>query len=189
MTTTPVWPSFEETETALEQLVKLSHYYGSDVEFVIAGGGNTSVKTGDRLLVKCSGTSLAVIDAGGFVEMKRAALDDLLSRDLGSDPDAREERFKEAILAARVHPEMGQRPSVECVLHNLLPRRFVVHTHQTLVNMICCCESGEALAAEMFGDEILWIPYVDPGFTLAKKLSRALEEYVKRTGRDCPSLC
>lgn len=186
MITTPVWPTFEATETSLEQLVKLSHYYGSDIESVIAGGGNTSVKTGDRLLVKSSGTSLATVDARGFVEMKRAALDDLLNRDLGSDPDTREARFKEAILAARADPEIGQRPSVECVLHNILPRRFVVHTHQSQVNMICCCRNGEALAAEMFGDEILWIPYVDPGFTLAKTLSRALGDYVKRTGRDCP---
>jgi rhamnose utilization protein RhaD (predicted bifunctional aldolase and dehydrogenase)/NAD(P)-dependent dehydrogenase (short-subunit alcohol dehydrogenase family) len=186
MTTTPVWPAFEAAEMPLEQLIKLSHYYGSDVEFVIAGGGNTSVKIGDRLLVKSSGKSLASVKSEGFVEMKRDALADLLNRDLGSDPNAREAEFKEAIMAARVHPEVGQRPSVECVLHSTLPRRFVVHTHQTQVNMICCCRNGEALAKEMFGDEILWIPYVDPGFTLAKTLSRGLADYANRTGRDCP---
>ncbi|HYK88693.1 MAG TPA: SDR family NAD(P)-dependent oxidoreductase, partial [Acidobacteriota bacterium] len=187
MIDTPVWPKFEAADTPLEQLVKLSHYFGSDIESVIAGGGNTSVKASGRLFVKSSGTSLATIEADGFVEMNRGALDDLLSRDLGRDPDRREAEFKEAILMARVHPELGQRPSVECVLHNILPRRFVVHTHQTQVNMVCCCRSGEALAEEMFGDEILWIPYVDPGFTLARKLSGALTDYAKRTGRDCPS--
>ncbi len=181
------WPRFEASETPLELLVKLSRYFGSDIESVIAGGGNTSVKTDGRLFVKGSGTSLANIGTGGFVEMDRSALDRLLERDLGNDPDRREADFKESILSARVHPELGQRPSVECVLHNTLPRRFVVHTHQTQVNMVCCSENGEALAREMFGDDILWIPYVDPGFTLAKALNSALSEYTHRTRRDCPS--
>ncbi len=181
------WPGFEAGVSPLEELIKLSRYYGSDVEYVIAGGGNTSVKTGGSLIVKSSGTSLASIGAGGFVEMRRDALAQLLKRDLGSDPDAREAQFKEAIMAARVHPELGQRPSVECVLHNLLPRRFVVHTHQTQVNMLTCCTGGEMLAREMFGEDIVWIPYVDPGFTLARALSAALAEYSERTGRDCPS--
>jgi rhamnose utilization protein RhaD (predicted bifunctional aldolase and dehydrogenase)/NAD(P)-dependent dehydrogenase (short-subunit alcohol dehydrogenase family) len=183
----PVWPGFEVAETPLEQLVKLSRYYGSDIESVIAGGGNTSVKDSESLFVKGSGASLATIAADDFVEIRRRALDDLLELDLGSDPEGREARFKEAILAARVHPELGQRPSVECVLHNILPRRFVVHTHQTQVNMICCCSGGETLANELFGDRILWIPYVDPGFVLARTLNQALTNYVKRTGQDCPA--
>ncbi len=187
MTNAPVWPRFEAAGSPLEQLVKLSRYFGSDPESVIAGGGNTSVKASGSLFVKASGISLATIEAGGFVEMNRTALDDLLRRDLGSDPDSREAEFKEAILLARIHPELGQRPSVECVLHNILPRKFVVHTHQTQVNMICCCRNGEALAKELFGDAILWIPYVDPGFSLAKKLSEGLADYAKRTGKDSPA--
>ena len=118
--------------------------------------------------------------------MAREPLALLTSQDLGPIPDEREARFKKAILAARVHPEKGQRPSVECVLHNMLPRRFVVHTHSTEVNMLACSREGERLAAEILGDRILWIPYVDPGFTLAQALKRALEAYAARTGRDCP---
>jgi rhamnose utilization protein RhaD (predicted bifunctional aldolase and dehydrogenase)/NAD(P)-dependent dehydrogenase (short-subunit alcohol dehydrogenase family) len=170
----------------MDQLIKLSHFYGSDVDFVIAGGGNTSVKTQDRLFVKGSGTCLATIEAGGFVEMNRRLLDALLSADLGADPDAREKAFKESILAARVHPEKGQRPSVECVLHNILPRRFVVHTHSTIANWLTCADGGERAANELFGDDILWIPYVDPGFVLAQSISQALKGYAARTGRDCP---
>jgi len=173
-------------DAAMNELIELSRYFGSDTKFVIAGGGNTSMKTADRLYVKGSGVALATIDAAGFVEMERKPLATLTTQDLGSIPDEREARFKKAILAARVHPEKAQRPSVECVLHNMLPRRFVVHTHSTEVNMLGCSLKGERLAAEIFGEEMLWIPYVDPGFTLAKALKSALETYSARTGLDCP---
>ena len=171
----------------MDQLVKLSRYFGSDIEFVIAGGGNTSVKVDGRLYIKGSGTSLATIEPDGFVEMAREPLSALLAQDLGSDPARREELFKQAILTARIYPEKNQRPSVECVLHSLLPRRFVVHTHSTAVNSIACCRDGESLARALLGDRILWIPYVDPGFTLARTLNTALAEYVRRTGCDCPA--
>jgi rhamnose utilization protein RhaD (predicted bifunctional aldolase and dehydrogenase)/NAD(P)-dependent dehydrogenase (short-subunit alcohol dehydrogenase family) len=173
-------------DAGINELVELSRYFGSDTKFVIAGGGNTSLKTSDRLYVKGSGVALGTIDPDGFVEMKREALAALTDQDLGSIPDEREARFKEAILAARVRPEKGQRPSVECVLHNMLPRRFVVHTHSTEANMLGCSVMGEKLAAEIFGGAILWIPYVDPGFNLAKALRHALEAYNARTGLDCP---
>ena len=64
---------FESTEPPLEQLVKLSNYIGSDIEVVIAGGGNTSVKADGRLFVKGSGTYLATIQANGFVSPEEIA--------------------------------------------------------------------------------------------------------------------
>ncbi len=178
--------AFDAVESPMDQLVKLSRHFGSKTEFVIAGGGNTSFKNGEKLFIKASGTSLAHVEAEGFVEMERSALAELLQQDLGSQPDVREERFKNAILAARIHPDKGQRPSVECILHNLLPRSFVVHTHSTLVNMINCCTEGERLSSDLFGDETIWVPYVDPGFTLARTLKTLLLGYAARTGRDCP---
>jgi rhamnose utilization protein RhaD (predicted bifunctional aldolase and dehydrogenase)/NAD(P)-dependent dehydrogenase (short-subunit alcohol dehydrogenase family) len=179
-------PGAGTVDRAMDELVELSRHFGADTNFVIAGGGNTSLKTADQLYVKGSGTALASITPGGFVEMERAPLSILIDQDLGPIPDEREAKFKKAILAARIHPEKGQRPSVECVLHNMLPRRFVVHTHATEVNMMACSREGERLCAEILGDGILWMPYVDPGFTLARALKRALEVYAARTGRDCP---
>jgi rhamnose utilization protein RhaD (predicted bifunctional aldolase and dehydrogenase) len=179
-------PDAGALKEAINELVALSRYFGSDTKFVIAGGGNTSLKIADRLFVKGSGVALATIGSDGFVEMKREALTDLIHKDLGSIPDEREARFKEAILAARLDPEKAQRPSVECVLHNMLPRRFVVHTHSTGANMLACSLKGEQLAGEILGEEILWIPYVDPGFALAQALKRSLGAYGARTGLDCP---
>ncbi len=170
----------------LDALVATSRKYGSDEDFVIAGGGNTSAKLGDRLWVKGSGTALATITVEGFVEMDRPALEALLNNDLGSDRDVREERFKQVVMAARVEPEKGQRPSVEVVLHHLMPRRLVVHTHATVVNMFTCCVRGEALIREACGDQVLWLADVDPGLMLAQALRDGLKEYARRTGRDCP---
>ncbi len=179
-------PTDVSKQALLDALVAVSRKYGADEDFVIAGGGNTSAKLGDRLWVKGSGTSLGTITADGFVEMNRPALETLLNSDLGPDRDVREERFKQAVMAARVEPEKGQRPSVEVVLHHLMPRRLVVHTHATVVNMFTCCVNGEALIREACGDQVMWLADVDPGLMLAQALRDGLKEYTRRTGRDCP---
>jgi len=170
----------------LNQLVSISRHYGAQPQFVLAGGGNTSAKTKDRLFVKASGTSLATIDEGGFVEMNRAALSDLLNSNLSADANQREEQFKNAVLASRVHPGKRQRPSVEALLHDLIPTTFVVHSHATLVNTITCASAGETITRKLFGDDVLWIPYVDPGFILAKTLDSLLKSWQHKTGRKAP---
>jgi rhamnose utilization protein RhaD (predicted bifunctional aldolase and dehydrogenase)/NAD(P)-dependent dehydrogenase (short-subunit alcohol dehydrogenase family) len=179
------WPAFSASDSPLGVLVKLSRFYGSDPEFVLAGGGNTSVKIGDRLLVKASGYALATIPAEGFVEMDRRQLATLLNSALSQDRMQREAEFKAATLAARVHPEKNQRPSVEALLHHLMPGTYVVHTHSTLVNMVTCCSKGPELARQLASD-VIWIPEVDPGFILSQELRKALEAYRKATGRNSP---
>lgn len=177
-----------DTAASLDPLVSISRRYGADPAYVLAGGGNTSIKTDDRLWVKGSGQALATITAAGFVEMDRAALQALLEAQLPSERQAREQAFKEAVFAARV-PTPGVpagRPSVEVVLHHLMPGKLVVHTHPTLVNMLTCCRNGEALAHEWWGDAVLWVPYVDPGFVLAQTLHQLLQEYRQRTGNSRP---
>lgn len=180
------WPGFKPTDAPLDVIVGLSRYYGSDPDFVLAGGGNTSCKAGQRLWVKGSGHALASIVPEGFVEMHRPALNDLLSADFGPDRNAREEKFKAAVMAARVHPEKNQRPSVEVVLHHLMPRTYVVHSHCTLVNMFTCCKQGRQIIQDVLGDTVLWIPDVDPGLILAQTIQRMLNDYRQRTGKDCP---
>jgi NAD(P)-dependent dehydrogenase (short-subunit alcohol dehydrogenase family)/rhamnose utilization protein RhaD (predicted bifunctional aldolase and dehydrogenase) len=182
----PPWPSSDATASPLEHLLGLSHYYGSKPEYVLAGGGNTSVKMGDRLLVKASGYSLATIGPEGIVELDRPALQALLESTLSTDPKQREEEFKAAVLGARVEPEKGRRPSVEAVLHHLIPGRYVVHTHPTLVNTFGCSRDGGAIIGREVGDEVLWVDPVDPGFLLAKTLEQALGAYRSRTGREAP---
>jgi rhamnose utilization protein RhaD (predicted bifunctional aldolase and dehydrogenase)/NAD(P)-dependent dehydrogenase (short-subunit alcohol dehydrogenase family) len=180
---TGIWPEFGSGESELEVISKLSRYYGADPQIVLAGGGNTSCKVGERLYVKASGTSLATMMPDGFVAMDRPQLEALANSTLDSDPDTREAQFKAAIAAARCEPQKGQRPSVEVLLHHLLPGTYVVHSHATIANALTCHQSGRRLAEELFGSSILWLPYVDPGFTLAQTLKQALAEHRQRNGQ------
>jgi rhamnose utilization protein RhaD (predicted bifunctional aldolase and dehydrogenase)/NAD(P)-dependent dehydrogenase (short-subunit alcohol dehydrogenase family) len=180
------WPTFNAKDKPLGVVVKLSRYYGSDPSIVLAGGGNTSVKVGDRLFVKASGHALATIGPKGFVEMDRSALAAIADEEPPKNVNERETVFKNMIMMARVHPEMGQRPSVEVVLHHLAPGRYVVHSHSTLANMIACCRRGEELVGEVFGDVVLWVPYVDPGYLLARSVQDLLRDYQEQTGRPQP---
>ena len=175
------WPRFDPADGELDVICKLSHYYGRDPSIVLAGGGNTSCKIGNRLYVKASGTSLATIAPEGFVEMDRDQLDELVTAELDPDVDIREAQYQEALSAARCEPEKGQRPSVEVLLHHLVPDKYVVHSHATIVNTLTCHTNGRQLAEEIFGDDILWLPFVDPGFILGQELKAALEEHSART--------
>ncbi len=179
-------PPSSEAPALLGALVELSRSYGSDPELVLAGGGNTSLKFDGHMLVKGSGTALADIAAEDFVDLDRAALQVLLERDLGTSRDEREAAFKQAVLAARLHPERGQRPSVEAVLHHLMPGRFVVHLHATLVNQFSCCREGRRLVLEHLGEDVIWVDLVDPGFALAKTLQDELWAFTRRTGKERP---
>ena len=185
MTTTD-WPTFTTDDDPLEVIVKLSRFYGSDPSIVLAGGGNTSCKIEDRLYVKGSGTSLATMTRDGFVKMDRGKLSELAGATLDEDPTAREAQYKESITGARCEPEKGQRPSVEVLLHHLVPGKYVIHSHATVAETLTCHTGGRALAEEIFGDDILWVPYVDPGFMLARELKQAIEDYPARTGRELP---
>ncbi len=178
---------YDPNASPMGKLIWLSRHFGTNPEFILAGGGNTSAKIEGRLHVKASGHSLATIEAGGFVAMNREKLTSLLSTSLSDDPVCREEEFKAAILDARLEGEKGMRPSVECVLHNVLSPTFVVHTHSTWANMIACSTNGERVTKELFGDEVLWVPYVDPGYILARKLAVALEAHAKRTKKAQPA--
>ena len=180
------WPAFTADETDLEKLVKLSRFYGSDPQFVLAGGGNTSMKTDEVLHVKASGHALGTIGPEGFVALERKQLTDLLAADLGDDAADREARFTAGMMDARLDPSNPARPSVESALHNLVPGRFVVHTHSTLVNAITCCRRGRELAGELFGDRVLWVEFVEPGYKLARAIRDALAEYEQQTGRAFP---
>jgi rhamnose utilization protein RhaD (predicted bifunctional aldolase and dehydrogenase)/NAD(P)-dependent dehydrogenase (short-subunit alcohol dehydrogenase family) len=180
------WPAFAADDDPLDVIVKLSRFYGSDPSIVLAGGGNTSCKVDDLLYVKGSGTALATMTREGFVKMDRTKLSQLAEATLAEDPVEREEQYKQAITGARCEPERQQRPSVEALLHHLVPGKYVVHSHATVVNTLTCHTGGRELAEELFGDDIVWVPYVDPGFILAMTLKLALEEHHARTGDSKP---
>ncbi len=168
----------------LSSLIELSRFYGEGNDFVIAGGGNTSVKDQERMFVKASGAGLRGITEAGFVELLRPAVRRILSGTYSDDPFKREAEIKAELMASRADPASGGRPSVEASLHEMIGWRFVVHTHPWRVNALTCGRDGEKAARELFADEALWVPYTDPGYRLAKLMEEKLGAYRRARGED-----
>jgi len=169
----------------MQDLVDISRRFGADPDYVVAGGGNTSWKDGNVLYVKGSGTSLAEIGVDGFVRMDRKALAAIWSNRYPEEEDARESAVLADLMTARMSGEENKRPSVETLLHDILPFTLVVHTHPALVNGLTCSAQGERAMIDLFGEEALWIPLTNPGYILAVVVKDAMEKYRKRTGKAC----
>ena len=174
-----------KTMNELKQLVKISQFYGSDSRYVIAGGGNTSYKNADTLWVKASGHALATITEDGFAVLDRKKLNVISEKQYPTDTAAREEEVKNDLAAACITKD--RRPSVETSLHNALSASFIVHLHPTFVNGLMCSQQAEEMTKKLFGDEALYIPYIDPGYILFKEVERRIREYTKQHGHE-PSI-
>lgn len=175
---------------SLAAVTEMANFWGRRPNFAIAGGGNISVKDNGVLWVKGSGKSMKDMGPNDFVKMDRAKLAEVVPTSLqkrtGRKRTAkdRERVFLKKVSEARLEPEREQRPSVEVVLHNLLQGTFVVHTHPTVVNQLTCTTQGEGICQELFGKDVLWIPYVDPGCVLADEVEKRLIEYRQTYGRE-----
>ncbi len=170
----------------LLDLLEMSHVYGSDPAYVLAGGGNTSYKNDQYLYVKGSGSSLATIKAEQFVKMDRAALDAMWAKTYSEVEAEREAQVLEDMMDARCKGEYTKRPSVETLLHNLFTQKLVLHVHPSSVNGITCAVNGQEAAAKLFPDAV-WVPSTKPGYTLAGYCKEAINEYKAKTGA-CPTV-
>src|SRR5260221_5132566 len=155
-----------------------SQLLGADDTLVLHGGGNTSLKQRERsligedeeiLYVKGSGWDLATIKEPGFAPVRMAHLLKLARLELLSDPQMVNE------LATQVTRAGAPGPSVEAILHAILPHRYVDHTHADAVLAVTNTNGGAARVREIFGDEVVIIPYVMPGFDLARLCAQRLE--------------
>jgi NAD(P)-dependent dehydrogenase (short-subunit alcohol dehydrogenase family)/rhamnose utilization protein RhaD (predicted bifunctional aldolase and dehydrogenase) len=171
-------------KTEIQQLIEISQFYGKQKDFVIAGGGNTSFKDENHLYIKASGHSLGSIGEDGFAQLDRTALRKIATNTYSANVLERENQIKNDLLKARVYPEKGQRPSVETSLHDLLAFRFVVHTHSTKVNGLMCSVNAERLGTALFGDSVVYVPYVDPGYILFKEVESRINTYRTKTGKE-----
>ena len=158
-------------DRAVGERVYTSRILGSDKDITMHGGGNTSVKvTRKNLLgedirvlhVKGSGWDLATIQAPGLpgVEMDRLmalrTLDELSDEDMVN-------QLRSCLLDAK-----APTPSVETLLHAYLPHATVDHAHSTAMLALCNLPNATEVAKEVFGPETACLPYIMPGFDLAK---------------------
>ncbi|MDR2069546.1 MAG: class II aldolase/adducin family protein [Spirochaetaceae bacterium] len=166
----------------LTELITLSRHYGADPDYVVAGGGNTSLKDPSILLIKGSGTALSDISADGFVRMDRSKLALIWEKTYPQNEDDREAAVLADMMAAKMPGEGQKRPSVETLLHDMLPFALVVHTHPALVNGLTCSAGGAEEARNLFGEKALWIPEVNPGYTLSRVVKEAMDAHTRRSG-------
>lgn len=144
---------------------------GRDSRLVLHGGGNSSVKTTlpdllgaacEVLCVKGSGWDLGTIEPAGLPALRLAPLRKLIALDRLSDEDMVNAQRGELLDSA------APNPSVETLLHAFLPAKFVDHTHASAVLAVTDQPDGAELCADIYGDRAPVVPYVMPGFALAK---------------------
>jgi len=187
-------------DKALLELIRISHAVGRDSSLVQGGGGNTSVKTADGkyMYIKASGTPLK--DMNERQGWRRMRLDAVLSiiEDKAIarlDVQSRETEVVNRLLLACDDRESGDaRPSVEAHLHSFLGK-CVIHLHPSTVGAFVNAKNGKIELEKFFKNlefrisnlEIflppLWVPYTDPGFTLAKKIARLVDDYQRQFGK------
>ncbi len=154
--------------------VYTSRLLGSDPSLVLHGGGNTSVKLtesdlfGDPqeiLYVKGSGWDLATIEAPGFTPVRMAHLLKLARLERLSD--------SEMVNQLKTHQTRASAPtaSVEAILHAVLPYKYVDHTHADALVTLSNTPDGEVRIRELYGERVVIIPYVMPGFDLARTVA------------------
>jgi rhamnose utilization protein RhaD (predicted bifunctional aldolase and dehydrogenase)/NAD(P)-dependent dehydrogenase (short-subunit alcohol dehydrogenase family) len=169
----------------LAQRVYTSRLLGRDKSLVLHGGGNTSVKVRERnlvgeeeeiLYIKGSGWDLEFIEEAGFSPVRMAHLLKLAKLPALTDPQMVNE------LATNLTRASAPAPSVETILHALLPHKFVDHTHSDAVLTVSDTPQGERHIREIYGDRVVVIPYVMPGFDLARVCAELLPQQAgKRT--------
>jgi len=167
-------------KSEIKELLEISRFYGGIKDYVIAGGGNTSYKDESKIWIKASGYPLADLSEEGLVVLDREKLHLISSNKYSEDPVEREEQVKNDLFRSISDPLKSKRPSVETSLHDLIQYRFVVHLHPTLINGILCSRNAKSLTKKLFGEEVLFIPYTDPGYILFKKLE---EEIIQHRGK------
>ncbi|MBF0197282.1 MAG: SDR family NAD(P)-dependent oxidoreductase [Planctomycetes bacterium] len=158
-------------EDDLDLRVYTSRLLGKEENLVMHGGGNTSVKISQNnffgekeelLYVKGSGWDLISIEKPGFAPVKMDALLKMSNLEQLSDLDMVEQQ-----RAAMTNPS-APTPSVEAILHAIIPFKFVDHTHADAVVAISNTKNGNEEIKKVYGDRLIIIPYVMPGFILAK---------------------
>ncbi|TWH65417.1 rhamnose utilization protein RhaD (predicted bifunctional aldolase and dehydrogenase) [Micromonospora olivasterospora] len=168
-----------DSSDPVARLVYASRLLGADTDLVLHGGGNTSVKTTvtdltgepvEVLHVKGSGSDLATMDASGFTALRLDRPRALLRLERLGDSDMMNE-----LRCARLDATAPD-PSVETLLHALLPHPAVLHSHADALLALTNQPKGARLVEEVYGDSVVVVPYVMPGFDLARLCAQLYPE-------------
>lgn len=161
----------------LDALVERSRLIGKETNLCVWGGGNTSSKMDEKdhlgkvipvLRVKGSGSDLKTCLPHHFSPLKLDEVLPALHRKTMSD-----EEMVDYLQRCLVNPK-APRPSIEALLHAFVPSQAIDHTHADAILSLTNTRNARAICAKVYGDELVFIPYVKPGFDLAKRVALAV---------------
>lgn len=169
----------------MKDYVSMCKKIGSLTDYVQGGGGNASCKHGDnKMAIKASGFTIGdITETAGYVDV-----DYIKIREYHTDvlPEEMEKKEKEStpFTLSCVFSSGGTalRPSVETGFHSIM-KKYVMHTHPVYTNVITCAEGGKELAEKIFQDiDFVWVPYINPGFSLTIAIKEAIMAYEQEKG-------
>jgi rhamnulose-1-phosphate aldolase/alcohol dehydrogenase len=163
----------------LDQLVYRSRLIGQEPKLCVWGGGNTSTKLVECdlrgrkkqvLRIKGSGSDLKSMQASQFSPLD---LQEVLSA--WDVKDMTDEEMVSFLAGSLLNPK-APRPSIEALVHAFLPYPDIDHTHADAILAVTNTVDGQRIARSIFGRELVWIPYIKPGFLLSKRLGQAVKK-------------
>ena len=167
-------------QPALDGLVYRSNLLGRDRSVCNIFGGNTSVKLQETdhlgrpvnvLWVKGSGSDVLTIREQGFAGLRQDEILPLMEREAMSDEEMVE------YLSHTTHALNRPRQSIETLLHGFTPAKHVDHTHPDAVISLACLPDGEQVCRRIWGERMIWVDYIRPGFTLSKWIGEGLRAH------------
>ncbi|MBF0379426.1 MAG: bifunctional aldolase/short-chain dehydrogenase [Magnetococcales bacterium] len=162
-----------------------SQLQGMESSLVLHGGGNSSVKSSyknilgqniDAIFIKASGHDLATLTAAGLPGLHLARLQELQSIKTLDDAQMVNQ------IRCNLFDSQAPTPSIEALLHAFLPAKFIDHSHADAILTLSNQKNGEEKLKKAFGDEVIILPYIHPGFSLAKAVAKAYAKKPDATG-------
>ena len=167
----------ESPQSEIEQLVYQSRLVGKEEALVLWGGGNNSIKAegtdllGNRvpvMLIKSSGSDMKTIVPKEFPAVRLDYIEPLRTR----DGEMSDQEMVDYLARCLVDPS-SRRPSIETLLHAFLPARAVLHTHADAILALTNTRGRELTIRDCFGDSVITVPYLRPGFRLSRDVADA----------------
>jgi rhamnulose-1-phosphate aldolase/alcohol dehydrogenase len=179
----------------VERLIYRSNILGSDQRITNTGGGNTSAKivetdplTAEQvevLWVKGSGGDLRTSKKENFASLYLSKLDRLRELYQNSKNNGPKTPVEDSMVAAYPHTTFNLNPrasSIDTPLHGFVPFKHVDHTHPNAAISVAASKNAEALTKEIYGDDVVWLPWQRPGFDLGLQLQVVCEKYPNAKG-------
>src|SRR2546425_11877344 len=179
----------------LDRLVYRSNKLGEDLTLTNTGGGNTSSKLTERdpltgvdvevLWIKGSGGDLRTAKADGFASLcldKVRAMKPLYLNDAGRGPKTDVEDRMYPMYSHCVFNLNPRACSIDTPLHTFVPYRHVDHLHPNAVIAIAASANQEKLCREIYGDEVLYVPWQRPGFDIGLKIEQLIKDKPQAKG-------